>query len=319
MNTDFAKLKQNRLSNAEKLNEKLKQINQGGGYQKDPTFWELTVDKASNGSAIIRFLPAPKGEEVPYVRYWNHSFKGPGGWYIENCRTSLGQNEKDPVAELNTELWNSTKDEDAPARKQARAQSRNLIFVSNIYVVKDPSVPENDGKVFKFKYGKKIFDKIYSKMNPPEELGDAVQPMNPFDLWEGATFRLVARKKDGFRNYDESEFLAPAPLFTDDEKLEKVWISEYSLQEIVDPKNFKSYDDLKKRLEQVLKQTVNTRATDEDEEAPAPTAKAASAPTASTLEEAAAPAKETPAAPAASAPDEDDEDGLAFFKQLAEE
>jgi hypothetical protein len=212
--------------------------------QKDDRFWALEVDKAGNGSAIIRFLPAPKGEDLPWVRIWNHGFQGPTGkWYIENSLTTLGK--PDPVSELNTELWNSGTE----ANKEiARKQKRRLSYMANIYIVKDPAHPENEGKVFLFKFGKKIFDKIKDVMQPQFE---DEEPINPFDFWKGANFKLKARNVEGYRNYDKSDFESSSPL-ADDDEMEVIWNKEHSLQEFLDPKNFKTYEELKQKLEQVL-------------------------------------------------------------------
>ncbi len=211
--------------------------------------WKPTVDNAGNGLAIIRFLPAPKGEDLPWVRLWNHGFQGPSGkWYIENSLTTLGQ--QDPVSELNSELWNSGVDAD---KEIARKQKRRLAYYTNIVVVKDPAKPENEGKVFLYKFGKKIFDKIQDAMKP--EFEDET-PVNPFDFWEGRNLKLKIRQVEGFRNYDKSEFESVDSVVADtDEAIEEIWSQQHSLAEIVDPKNFKSYDELKKKLDMVLGST----------------------------------------------------------------
>ncbi len=211
----------------------------------DDRFWKPTVDKAGNGLAVIRFLPAPAGEELPWVRIWDHGFQGPTGkWYIENSLTTL--NKPDPVAELNSELWNSG----IEANKEiARKQKRRLSYVSNILVIRDPANPENEGKVFLYKYGKKIFDKIKDVMQPTFE---DEAPVNPFDLWEGANFKLKIRQVEGYRNYDKSEFDSPTALSDDDAELERVWKQSHSLAAFLDPSNFKSYDELKAKLDAVL-------------------------------------------------------------------
>lgn len=233
--------------------------------QKDERFWYPEVDKAGNGAAIIRFLPAPAvdgDDALPWVRIFTHGFKGPSGkWYIENSLTTLGQ--KDPVSEYNTILWNSTSDDQSPARKQAREQKRKLTYISNIMVLSDPKRPENEGKVFLFRYGKKIFDKITLLMNPEFE-GDS--PVNPFDLWKGANFKMRIRTVEGYRNYDMSQFESPSVLDGDDSKLEAIWKKEYSLKEFIDPKNFKSYDELKTKLNEVLELSEKeTRPRSDDE------------------------------------------------------
>lgn len=212
----------------------------------DDRFWSPTVDKAGNGYAIIRFLPAPAGEDIPWVRYWDHGFKGPTGkWYIENSLTSIGQ--QDPVSEHNTGLWNSGVEDD---KKIVRERKRRLHYVSNILVVSDPANTENEGKVFLYKYGKKIFDKVMDLMQPqfPGE-----QPVNPFDFWTGAAFKLKIRNVEGFRNYDKSEFDKPGALFGGDEKqLELVYNQLNSLKDFTDPKNYKPYAELKKKFYEVI-------------------------------------------------------------------
>ena len=214
----------------------------------DNRFWKLEKDKAGNGSAVIRFLPRAEGDELPWVKIFSHGFKGPTGrWYIENSLTTLGQN--DPVGELNSKLWNESSDDNSPGRKQARDQKRRLHFISNILVVSDPKHPENEGKVFLFKYGKKIFDKIMNKAKPTFE---DERPVNVFDLWEGANFKLRMRNVEGYPNYDESVFADPAPIASSDEQILEVVNKQYKLAEFVDPKNFKSYDELKAKLESVL-------------------------------------------------------------------
>ena len=249
---NFATLKKS--SNVlDRLNKELEKLNTptSSEKQEDTRFWQPEVDKSGNGVAVIRFLPAPAvdgDDALPWVRIFNHGFKGPSGkWYIENSLTTL--NQKDPVSEYNSVLWNSTSDDSSPARKQAREQKRRLTYISNIYVVSDPKNPQNEGKVFLYKYGKKIFDKISLLMNPEFEGDD---PINPFDLWTGAHFRLKIRTVEGYRNYDQSVFATQSALSDDDAELERIWKSEYSLKDFLDAKNFKSYDDLKKKLEDVL-------------------------------------------------------------------
>ena len=247
--SDFSQFKRNRNS-LEKLTKAIQDTNQpaDSGSKEDTRFWQPEVDKAGNGMAIIRFLPGPSvdgDDALPWVRSFNHGFQGPGGWYIENSLTTLGQ--KDPVSEYNSTLWNSG----IEANKEiARKQKRRLTYISNILVISDPKHPENEGQIKLYKYGKKIFDKINETMNPefPDE-----KPTNPFDFWEGANFKLKIRQVEGYRNYDKSEFESPAPLFDgDDDKLEALWKKEYSLKEFLDPKHFKSYDVLKAKLDKVL-------------------------------------------------------------------
>ena len=269
MALDFSALKKGR-GNFDSLMKEVEKIAtpQTQEAQKDDRFWSLEVDKAGNGSAIIRFLPPPKGEDLPWVRIWNHGFQGPTGkWYIENSLTTLGK--PDPVSELNTELWNSGTE----ANKEiARKQKRRLAYIANIYVVKDPAHPENEGKVFLYKFGKKIFDKIKDVMQPQFE---DEEPINPFDFWKGANFKLKARNVEGYRNYDKSEFDSATPL-AEDEQMETIWKRQHSLAEFVDPKNFKSYDELKSKLHLVLAATgasaPRADATSLEEDMPKPVA-----------------------------------------------
>ena len=245
--TSFADLKKSRTKDLEKLTDavsKLTNKEEGKKSYEDTRFWKPTVDKAGNGFATFRFLPAPVGEDVPWVQLFQHSFQGPGGWYIENSLTTL--NRKDPVSEHNSILWNSGSD----ANKDiARKQKRKLQYIANIYVIKDPTNSDNDGTVKLFKFGKKIFDKLNEKMNPEFEDETAV---NPFDLWEGANFKLKIRKVEGYQNYDKSEFDSPSPLSGDEDDLERIWKQEYNLSEFLNEKNFKPYDELKARLNKVL-------------------------------------------------------------------
>ena len=230
-----------------KLTREIEKINQpSGGAGPDERLWKPEMDKSGNGYAVIRFLPAPDGEEMPWAKIWSHAFKGPGGqWYIENSLTTVGKD--DPVAELNRQLWNSGRDSD---KEVARAQKRKLSYYSNIYVVSDPAHPENEGKVFLYKYGKKIFDKLVEAMQPA--FADET-PLDPFNFWTGANFKLKIRKVDGYWNYDKSEFASPGVLedFSDD-RLEAIWKDAYSLAEFEDAKNFKTYEQLKQRLDLVL-------------------------------------------------------------------
>ena len=212
-------------------------------YQDD-RFWKPELDKTGNGYAVIRFLPAVSGEDLPWQRVWSHAFQGPGGWYIENSLTTL--NQKDPVSEENTRLWNTGVDSD---KEIARKRKRKLSYYANILVVSDPKHPENEGKVFLYKFGKKIFDKITEAMNPAFEDEKAV---NPFDFWEGANFKLKIRKVDGYWNYDKSEFEPVSKLKDADEEIQKIWSSQYALKPFIDPSNFKSYDELKEKLNKTL-------------------------------------------------------------------
>ena len=248
--SDFSKLKKggSSLDKLKKAMDATKTQGGGGGKREDDRFWQPEVDKTGNGYAVIRFLDAPAvdGEDgLPWVQIFSHGFQGPGGWYIENSLTTLGQ--KDPVSEINTKLWNSG----IEANKEiARKQKRKLTYISNIIVVSDPKRPENEGKVFLYKFGKKIYDKINEKLSP--EFQDE-KPLNPFDFWKGANFKVKIRHVEGYRNYDKSEFDEPSALFEgDDAKIEKVWKSAYSLKEFLKAENFKSYDELKSKLDKVL-------------------------------------------------------------------
>lgn len=245
----FAEMKKARNTSVSSLRAEVERLNAKSEYAANSErFWKPTTDKMGNGSAVIRFLPAPDGEAVPFVRYFRHFFKGPNGQiYSENSLTSLGQS--DPVSEYNSLLWNSTSDDNSPARKQARDQKRQLKFVSNIYVVKDPGNPENEGKVFLYEYGQKIFAKIEEKMTPRYE---DEEPVNVFDLWSGANFRIKIKKVGGYINYDDSSFASPNALLDSDEDLEKIWKKTQPLKPFVDPSNFKTYNQLKERLDIVL-------------------------------------------------------------------
>ena len=246
--SDFSALKRNRNS-FDKLTKAIESTTQTteSGSKEDDRFWQPEVDKAGNGMAVIRFLPAPAADgddALPWVRVFNHGFQGPGGWYIENSLTTL--NQKDPVSEYNSILWNSG----IEANKEiARKQKRRLTYISNILVVSDPKNPENEGQIRLYKFGKKIFDKISEAMNP--EFADET-PLNPFDFWEGANFKIKIRQVEGYRNYDKSEFDSITPVDGDDAALEAIWKKEYSLKEFLEPKQFKSYDALKAKLDKVL-------------------------------------------------------------------
>ena len=262
---------------------------------KDERLWKPEVDKSGNGYAVIRFLPAVEGEDMPWAKVWNHAFQGPTGqWYIENSLTTLGQ--KDPVSEMNSAYWNTGIESD---KEIARKQKRKLQYFSNIYVVSDSKHPENEGKVFLFRYGKKIFDKLMAAMQPEFEDEKAI---NPFDFWEGANFKLKIRKVAGYWNYDSSDFDTPSAIFDNDEKIEEVWKKQYPLSEFSAASNFKSYEELKTRLDAVLSGSVTVgNVTDKMEDAPI-----------------AAPVVDT--APVESAPiveKEEEEDSMAYFEKLA--
>ena len=278
---------------------------------KDERLWKPELDKTSNGYAVIRFLPAVKGEDLPWAKVWNHAFQGPTGqWYIENSLTTLGQ--KDPVSELNTNYWNSGVESD---KEIARKQKRKLQYFSNIYVVSDSRHPENEDKVFLFRYGKKIFDKIMEAMQPAFE---DESPVNPFDFWKGANFKLKIRKVDGYWNYDKSEFETPTPVFDNDDDIEEVWKQQYALTEFTASTNFKSYDELKIRLNMVLAGTtrvgsavtfmedepVTTATFVDTKEEPAPAITVASSDPSITVT-------------AGNAPSDEDEATLDYFQKLA--
>ena len=297
----FSTLKKNSNSSFEKLTRELEKITSTESSSGDDRFWKPELDKSGNGYAVIRFLPAPEGEDIPWVKVFSHAFQGPGGWYIENSLTTLGKS--DPVGDLNRELWNSGSDKD---KEIARKQKRKLSYYSNIYVVKDPVNPQNEGKVFLFKYGKKIFDKIMDAMQP--EFEDE-SPVNPFDLWQGADFKLKIMKKDGYWNYDKSEFASAGTLgnFADDE-LEAIYKKEHSLSAFTDASNFKTYEELEKRMNLVLKGRPQKKVdmeTEEDEDFEVELPRA----TVST------PVREE-VKPRVSS--EDEEDTLSFFAKLAE-
>ena len=255
----FANLKkQSKLGSlTEKLVKEVEKMNTSGG-SSDDRFWSLTVDKAQNGYAVIRFLPAPDGEDLPFVKVYSHAFQGPGGWIIDNCSTTL--NQKCPVCEHNGQLWNSGVDAN---KEVARKQKRKLTYMSNIYVVKDPANPEKEGGIYLFKYGKKIFDKLTAAMQPEFEDEESI---DPFDFWKGANFKLKAKSVAGYRNYDSSEFAAPGALLDDDDALEALWKKQYSLNEFVAPDQFKSYEEMKKRLDAVMGSKSSYRVDEEVED-----------------------------------------------------
>jgi hypothetical protein len=240
----FNDLKKKSKSGIDELIKKMDDQTKAKDGFKDDRLWRPEQDKSGNGFAIIRFLPTADGEDVPWAKVYNHAFQGPGGWYIENSLTTIGQ--KDPVGELNNQLWNSGLESD---KDLARVRKRKLTYISNVYIVSDPSNPQNEGKVFLYKYGVKIYEKIQEAMKP--EFNDE-EPINPFDFWKGANFRIKIRKVGGFTNYDKSEFDSQSVLFDDDAKLEKIWKSEYPLLPFLDASNFKSYDELKTRMQEVL-------------------------------------------------------------------
>ena len=302
----FASLKKqsNLGSLTAKLVKEVEKVNNssGGG---DERLWKPELDKSGNGFAVIRFLPAPDKEEIPWAKLYTHAFQGPGGWYIENSLTTVGG--KDPVSDYNRELWNSGNESD---KDVVRKQKRKLSYYSNIYVVKDPTNPANEGKVFLFKYGKKIFDKIMEAMQP--EFEDET-PINPFDFWQGANFKLKIVKKDGFWNYDKSEFDSVSPLLDDDDALEAIWKKEYSLAAVTAADQFKSYEDLERRLKYVLgKKPAQSRYIPDSEledESEGYNSR-------SVAEETVTRAVSTPTP--STTVDKDEDDALSYFQKLAE-
>ena len=301
----FSSLKKNKASVFSQLQKQLEKTQQVGTV--DERFWKLSTDKAGNGFAVIRFLPACDGEDMPFVKLYSHAFQGPGGWYIENSLTTLGKN--DPLGEYNRELWNSG---DESLKEQVRKQKRKLQYYSNVYIVKDPANPDNEGKVFLFRYGKKIYDKIMEAVNGDELEGR--EGYNPFDFWTGANFKLRAKKVAGYPNYDSSEFESTGTLEDlDDAQLESIWKREFAHQSIVAPDQFKSYDQLQERLNAVL--NLKGQAKREAVEEAAPSNKFATKPP-------------TPAAPEPTVSEndgasqssmvEEDDDVLDYFQKLAE-
>jgi hypothetical protein len=294
MSTSFANLKKTQKTSLDSLVKAAEKLTTRTDNVRDQRLWKPEVDKSGNGYAVLRFLPAPNGEDVPWVKIYDHGFQGPGGWYIENSRTSLGVGEKDPLSEHNSMLWNSGIESN---KDVARKQKRRLKYFSNILIVKDPANPQNEGKVFLYQYGAKIFEKLQNAMQP--EFEDE-SPVNPFDLWEGANFKLKIRNYEGYRNYDKSEFETASPVEGEDSRLEEIWNSQYSLVEFLDPKNFKSYEELQTRLSRVL---GNETKPDLRVVTAAPEARSA-------------PAVETDSVPWST---DDDDESLSFVKKLADD
>jgi len=302
--SSIGSLTQKLVKEVEKMN------NTGGGA--DERLWKPEMDKTGNGYAVIRFLPAPDGEELPWAKMYSHAFQGPGGWYIENSLTTIGG--KDPVSEYNRELWNSGIDAD---KETVRKQKRKLSYYANIYVVQDKANPQNEGKVFLYKFGKKIFDKIMEAMQP--EFEDET-PINPFDFWQGANFKLKLKKVAGYWNYDSSEFDRPGALLDDDDALEALWKKQYSLAALTAADQFKSYEQLETRLKMVLGKKsapprLDEEVNDEDNDrgnfqpdwaasrpAPEPTSDF-----------------NAPDITSKSTASEDEDDALSYFQRLAEE
>ena len=302
MNTSIAALKRSK-SNLDTLIGELNKVaepqTQKQSYQDD-RFWKPELDKSGNGYAVFRFLPAVKDEDLPWARLWSHAFQGPGGWYIENSLTTL--NKKDPVSESNSLLWNSGVDAD---KEIARKRKRKLSYIANVLIINDAKHPENEGQIKLFKFGKKIFDKITEAMKP--EFEDE-KPINPFDFWEGANFKLKIRKVDGYWNYDKSEFDSPSAIADNDEAIEEIWNKQYALKPFLAPENFKSYDELKSKLDKVLSGVRNT-GTAEDVAIP-PAAQVSKPDVVAETVSAPTPAVEE---------DEDSDETLSYFSKLAEE
>lgn len=308
MATSFDALKKSRAKNTERLTEELSKMNKGFTNPDEGKYWKPKRDDAGNGYAVIRFLSAPVNEDNDFVQLWDHGFQGPGGWYIENSLTTLGK--ADPVSEHNSKLWNSGIEDN---KKIVRDRKRRLHYIANVYIVKDQGQPENEGKVFLWKFGKKIFDKLKDIMNPQFE---DEAPVNPFDMWEGANFKLKIRKVEGYVNYDKSEFDRPSALANTDEEIEAIWKQCHSLAEVVAPKNFKTYEELQKRFLKAIGEATEERgsatATEDDldmsrfgkEEAPR-------------TQREAAPKSAGREAPASTPASGDDDDDLEFFKNLA--
>ena len=295
----FKNLKRNSQSDLDKLTSELQKTQTTRQSYDDDRIWKPERDKSGNGYAVIRFLPQTEGEDIPWVRIFSHGFQGPGGWYIENSRTTI--NQSDPVSEYNTSLWNNGTDE---GKEQARKQKRKLQFVSNILVITDPANPDNEGKVFLYKYGKKIFDKVQEAMNP--EFEDE-SPINPFDFWQGADFKIKIRTLDGFVNYDRSEFDPTSSLMdADDDKLETVYNQQHSLSDLVAEDKFKSYDELKEKFERIMgfqggTDRVKFEAVEE------------------TIVEEKPKSKDTSDFQLSKAPELKDDDNISYFQKLAEE
>ena len=297
INMDFESLKKS-SSNFDAITKALEtkmtpENQQSNNKYQDDRLWKPELDKTGNGYAVLRFLPASNGEEMPWQRVWTHAFQDKGGWFIENSLTTL--NQKDPVSEENTRLWNTGIDSD---KDIARKRKRKLSYYANVFVVSDPKHPENEGQVKLYKFGKKIFDKITEAMQPAFEDEQAI---NPFDFWKGANFKLKIRKVDGYWNYDKSEFEGVTPLKESDDDIKAIWEKQYPLKPFVDPSNFKTYDELKEKLNRVITGTQST-ATVDSVDLPPQTTTAVEMPKVSE-----------------SAPVSDDDDTLSYFSKLADE
>ena len=305
----FKDMKSASGSNYQSLASEMDKMAKKSESYKDDRMWKAETDKTGNGYAEIRFLPAPDGEDLPWARIWNHGFRGPGGWYIENSLTTIGL--KDPVSEMNSQLWASGSDDD---KKIARDRKRKLSYISNILVVSDPKNPQNEGKVFLFRYGKKIFEKIQEAMNP--QFQDE-KPMNPFDFWNGATFKLKIRQVEGYTNYDRSEFAAPSAVLGGDvAALEKLWKKEFSLKEFTDPKSFKTYEELKTRLRDVLGDNIRASTSENAYKGGAEKAAFDDEDTTPVVKKSTPPQSKKPVKEST---DDDTEDALSYFEKLASE
>ena len=301
MTQSIAALKRSK-SNLDTLVSELAKVAEPQKQQsyQDDRFWKPELDKSGNGYAVFRFLPAVQDEDLPWARLWSHAFQGPGGWLIENSLTTL--NKKCPISEANTLLWNSGVEAD---KEIARKRKRKLSYYANILIVSDSKHPENEGQVKLYRFGKKIFDKITEAMKP--EFEDET-PINPFDFWEGANFKLKIRKVDGYWNYDKSEFEGPSAVFDNDEAIEELWNKQFPLKPFLAPENFKSYDELKAKLDRVLTGVRNT-GTAEDVAIPPATATNVSN-VAETVSSPSTPTTTT---------DDDSDETLSYFSKLAEE
>tara|TARA_R110000772_G_scaffold60742_1_gene137055 strand:- start:241 stop:1170 length:930 start_codon:yes stop_codon:yes gene_type:complete len=307
----FEKLKANRLASIEKLVGAVEPMGEKKSYI-DEREWKPTVDKAGNGYAVIRFLPATGSEDLPWVRYWDHGFKGPTGrWYFEKSLTSIGKD--DPLGEMNSQMWNTGREED---KEVVRERKRRLHYVSNILVISDSANPQNEGRVFLYNYGKKIFDKIMDVMQPQFE---DEKPINPFDFWGGANFKMKIRNVEGYRNYDKSEFDSVSEFFDgDEEKLKTIYDNLHGLEEFTDPSNYKTYGELKKKLYEVLgeEEIVNNFSVEQTAELNETRDVVVDAPTPSTPTR-----KSEDQTPTPSGSDRDgkEDDTLAYFAKLAQE
>lgn len=309
---NFADLKKNRTSDYEKIQKKIENEKSGGYGDSKKDEWSPAVDKAGNGYAVVRFLPAPPNEDSSFAKLYSHGFKGPTGkWYIENSLTTIGQ--KDPVGEMNSELYNSSEDPSHPNRKQASAQKRRLNYFANVLIIKDPANPQNEGQVKKYRFGKKIWDKIQNAMYPDEaDKLEGKTGYNPFDFWEGADFKIKIRQVEGYRNYDTSGFDSQSSVSEDEDRLEQIWKSCHSLEAITAPDQFKSYEELEKKLNEVLGRDKRAAAPAQRQEQNEPT-EAYRPRESSKVADAPAP---SPTAESSSAGDDSD---LDYFTRLAQE